>query len=92
MHSTVGGQAPVVVGPYGPGALTYDAVRTVLHDPRFIMPRGLNLVAQGITSGSVWDRVCKLLICLEGAQRQRLRRLVSRALTLRCRVGQVRDS
>jgi cytochrome P450 len=65
----------------GPEALTYDAVRTVLRDPRFMMPRGLNLVVQGITSGPVWDRVCKLLISLEGAQHQRLRRLVSRVFT-----------
>jgi cytochrome P450 len=76
-------RTPVVLGPYGPEALSYDAVRTVLRDPRFMMPRGLNLVVQGITSGPVWDRVCNLLISLEGAQHQRLRRLVSRAFSPR---------
>jgi cytochrome P450 len=76
-------RTPVALGPYGPEALSYDAVRTVLRDPRFMMPRGLNLVVQGITSGPVWDRVCKLLISLEDAQHQRLRRLVSRAFSPR---------
>jgi cytochrome P450 len=76
-------QTPVTQGPYGPEALTYDAVRTVLRDPRFVMPRGLNLAVQGITSGPVWDRVCKLLISLDAPQHQRLRRLVSKAFTPR---------
>jgi hypothetical protein len=40
-------------------------VRTVLRDPRFVVPQGLSLVVQGITSGPVWDRVCKLLTSLD---------------------------
>jgi cytochrome P450 len=45
------------------------------------MPRGIGLVVQGISSGPVWDRVCRLLISLDGAEHHRLRRLVSRAFT-----------
>ena len=76
-------QAPIALGPYGPELLTYELVRTVLRDSRFAMPLGITLVVQGITSGPVWDRVTKLLISLDGAQHQRLRRLVSRAFTPR---------
>ena len=53
------------MGPYGPELLTYELVRTVLRDSRFAMPQGIGLVVQGITSGPVWDRVCRLLISLE---------------------------
>ena len=52
-------------------------------DCRFGIPQGIGLVVQGISSGPVWDRVCKLLISLDGAEHQRLRRLVSRAFTPR---------
>ena len=52
-------QAPIAVGPHGPQVLTYDLVRTVLRDPRFRMPHGLGLKAQGITSGPLWDRFIK---------------------------------
>ncbi len=76
-------QSPVAMGPYGPELLTYDLVRTVLRDSRFAMPQGIGLVVQGISSGPVWDRVCRLLISLDGAEHQRLRRLVSRAFTPR---------
>ncbi len=76
-------QGPFALGPFGPEVLTYDLVRTVLRDSRFTMPRGLALAVQGITSGPVWDRVCRLLISLDGAQHHRLRRLVSRAFTPR---------
>lgn len=44
-------QAPVALGPYGPELLSYQLVRTVLRDSRFVMPSGLALPAQGITSG-----------------------------------------
>jgi cytochrome P450 len=37
----------------------------------------------GISSGPVWDRVCKQLLSLDGEDHQRLRRLVSRAFTPR---------
>jgi cytochrome P450 len=76
-------QAPIALGPYGPEVLTYDLVRTVLRDSRFAMPRGIGLAVQGITSGPVWDRVCRTIISLDGAEHQRLRRLVSRAFTPR---------
>src|SRR6188472_3661762 len=73
--------APIALGPYGPELLTYDLVRTVLRDSRFVMPQGISLVVQGITAGPVWDRVCKLLISIDGAEHHRLRRLVSKAFT-----------
>ena len=76
-------QGPIAMGPYGPELLTYDLVRTAMRDSRFAAPQGISLVAQGITSGPIWDRVCRLLISLNGAEHHRLRRLVSRAFTPR---------
>ncbi len=76
-------QAPIALGPHGPEILAYDLVRTVLRDPRFRMPKGMFLAAQGITCGPVWDRVSKLLPSLDGAEHDRLRRLVSKAFTPR---------
>lgn len=76
-------QVPIARGPYGPELLDYELVRTVLRDARFAMPRGIGLMAQGITSGPVWDRVGTLLISLDFAEHQRLRRLVARAFTPR---------
>lgn len=75
--------APVVLGPYGPEVLSYELVRAVLRDPRFAMPRGMGLAAQGITDGPVWERVCRSIVSLDGAEHLRLRRLVSRAFTPR---------
>jgi cytochrome P450 len=75
--------APIAFGPYGPELLDYELVRTMLRDPRFVMPRGIGLVVQGITSGPVWDRVGNLLVSLNGAEHHRLRRLVARAFTPR---------
>ena len=49
-------QAAIGLGPYGPELLDYELVRTVLRDSRFVMPKGIALVVQGITSGQVWDR------------------------------------
>jgi cytochrome P450 len=86
VHRLIGearAQGPVAMGPYGPELLTYDLVRGVLRDSRFAVPPGIGLVVQGITSGPVWDKVCKLLISLDGAEHQRLRRLVARAFTPR---------
>lgn len=74
---------PIALGQYGPELLSYDLVRTMLRDSRFVIPQGIGLVIQGIDSGPVWDRVCKLLISLDGAEHHRLRRLVSRAFTPR---------
>ena len=76
-------QAPIALGPYGPEILAYDLVRTVLRDPGFRVPQGMFLAAQGITCGPVWDRVSKLIIGLDGAEHDRLRRLVSKAFTPR---------
>jgi cytochrome P450 len=76
-------QGPIALGPYGPEVLRYDLVRTMLRDPRFVMPSGIGLVIQGITSGPVWDRVTKLLLSLDGTEHQRLRRLVAKAFTPR---------
>lgn len=57
--------APMALGQYGPELLSYDLVRTMLRDSRFVIPQGIGLVIQGIDSGPVWDRVCKLLISLD---------------------------
>ncbi|MCV7413274.1 cytochrome [Mycobacterium florentinum] len=76
-------QGPFALGPLGPEVLTYDLVRTVLRDSRFAMPRGLALAVQGITSGPAWDRACRLIVSMDGAEHRRLRRLVSRAFTPR---------
>lgn len=76
-------QAPIALGPYGPEVLSYDAVRTVLRDPRFTIPPGMNLMAHGITSGPLWDKIVSSLLGLEGDAHHRLRNLVSRAFTPR---------
>jgi cytochrome P450 len=75
--------APIGIGPYGPELLDYELVRTLLRDPRFVMPKGVALMVQGITSGPLWDRAGALLISLDGAEHHRLRRLVARAFTPR---------
>lgn len=74
---------PIALGPYGPEVLAYDLVHTVLRDSRFVVPQGISLVVQGITAGPIWDRVTKLLVSVDGAQHQRLRRLVARSFTPR---------
>ena len=74
-------KAPIAIGPYGPELLTYDLVHTALRDPRFRVPEGMFLAAQGITSGPLWDRVADLIISLDGEQHHRLRRLVSKAFS-----------
>lgn len=75
--------APIAIGPHGPEVLTYDLVRTVLRDPRLRVPQGMFLAGQGITSGPLWDRIATNLISLDGAEHNRLRRLVSKAFTPR---------
>ena len=75
--------APVAMGPYGPEVLSYELVRAGLRDPRLLIPPGLGLVVQGITSGPLWDRVVSTLLCLEGDEHHRLRSLLSRAFTPR---------
>jgi cytochrome P450 len=76
-------QATIAVGPYGPEVLSYELVRTVLRDPRFVTAQGLGLDIQGITSGPLWDRVMQNILGLDGAEHHRLRRLVSKAFAPR---------
>lgn len=70
---------PIAMGPHGPEVLSYDLVRTVLRDDRFVMPKGFALAAQGITSGELWDIATRGLLTLDGEAHQRQRRLVSKA-------------
>lgn len=76
-------QAPIAIGPVGPEILSYDLARSVLRDTRFTIPPGISLMALGITSGPLFDKVMSSLLCLDGAAHQRLRRLVSKAFTPR---------
>jgi cytochrome P450 len=76
-------QGPIALGPHGPEVLSYELVRTVLRDPRFRMPKGVSLAMQGITSGPVWDKATTGLLSRDGADHNRLRRLVSKAFTPR---------
>jgi cytochrome P450 len=76
-------QGPIALGPHGPEVLSYGLVRTVLRDPRFRVPKGVVLAAQGITSGRLWDRATEGLLSLDGAEHHRLRRLVCKAFTPR---------
>ncbi|MEB3983106.1 cytochrome P450 [Mycobacterium sp. 663a-19] len=74
-------KAPIAMGPYGPELLTYELVHTALRDPRFRVPQGMFLAAQGITSGPLWDRIATNILSLDGDEHRRLRRLVSKAFT-----------
>lgn len=76
-------RAAVAIGPHGPEVLSYHLVRSVLRDPRFQIPPGINLLAQGIDSGPLWDKVANSLLCLEGDAHHRLRSLCSKAFTPR---------
>lgn len=76
-------RASVAMGPHGPEVLSYHLVRSVLRDPRFQIPPGINLLAQGIDSGPLWDKVANSLLCLEGDAHHRLRSLCSKAFTPR---------
>jgi cytochrome P450 len=76
-------RGPIASGPFGPEILSYELARSVLRDTRFVIPPGLHLAAQGVTSGPLWDRVVGSIICAEGAEHHRLRSLVSRAFTPR---------
>jgi cytochrome P450 len=76
-------QGPIALGPHGPEVLSYELVRTVLRDPRFRMPKGGALEAQGITSGPLWEKAITGLLSRDGADHNRLRRLVSKAFTPR---------
>jgi cytochrome P450 len=76
-------EAPIALGPIGPEILSYELARTVLGDPRFVIPPGIHLSAHGITSGPLWDRVTGSILNMEGAGHRRLRSLVSKAFTPR---------
>jgi cytochrome P450 len=76
-------QAPIAIGPHGPEVLSYELVRTVLRDSRFIAAQGLGLTVQGITSGPLWDRATSNILGLDGTEHHRLRRLVSKAFAPR---------
>lgn len=76
-------KAPIALGPIGPEILSYELARTVLRDPRFVVPAGIHLSAHGITSGPLWDRVTRSILNMEGEEHRRLRSLVSRAFTPR---------
>lgn len=76
-------QGPIALGPHGPEVLSYELARIVLRDPRFRIPKGLALEAQGITCGRLWDKVTTGLLSRDGADHNRLRRLVSKAFTPR---------
>ena len=77
------GHGPIALGPYGPEVLGYDLVRAVFRDSRLVVPKGIALSVQGITSGPIWDRVTRQLLNLNGAEHHRLRRLVAKAFTPR---------
>lgn len=76
-------QAPIAIGPLGPEILSYGLARAVLRDTRFTIPPGVTLMAQGVTSGPLFDKVMASLLCLDGDAHQRLRKLVSKAFTPR---------
>ena len=76
-------QAPIAMGPYAPEVLSYELVRTVLRDPRFVTARGLGLDLQGITSGALWERAIANILSLDGEAHHRLRRLVCKAFAPR---------
>jgi cytochrome P450 len=76
-------QSPVVMGPVGPEVLSYEFARGLLRDTRFVIPPGIHLTAQGVTSGPLWDKVVSSMMCKEGEEHHRLRGLVSRAFTPR---------
>lgn len=84
-------QAPVALGPIGPEVLSYQPARTVLRDPRFVVPQGIHLSAHGITSGELWDQVTRSILNMEGEEHRRLRGLVSRAFTPRA-TARMRDT
>src|ERR1700748_146991 len=75
--------APIALGHHGPEVLSYHLVRSVLRDTRYQIPPGISLLAQGVTSGPLWDKVVNSLLCLEGDAHHRLRSLTSKAFTPR---------
>lgn len=76
-------QSPIAMGAHGPEILSYELVRAALRDNRLIVPPGLGLETQGITSGPLWQRASTTLLAINGEDHARLRRLVSKAFTPR---------
>jgi cytochrome P450 len=76
-------KSPIVMGPVGPEVVSYEFTRGLLRDTRFVIPPGIHLAAQGVTSGPLWDKVVSSIMCKEGSEHHRLRGLVSRAFTPR---------
>jgi cytochrome P450 len=76
-------RAPIALGPHGPEVLSYHLTRSVLRDARFQIPPGISLLAQGVSSGPLWEKVANSLLCLEGDAHHRLRSLCSKAFTPR---------
>ncbi len=74
-------RGPIAMGPHGLEVLSHDLVRAVMRDDRFMVPKGFALAPQGVTSGPLWDRAANSLLCLDGAEHHRLRRLVAQAFT-----------
>jgi hypothetical protein len=69
--------------PIGVTVLRYAEAAELLRDPRFKQGGVEFLAAQGITSGPAADWMREMLLCVEGADHARLRRLVSKAFTPR---------
>lgn len=84
-------QAPIAIGPLGPEVLGYELARAILRDSRFVIPPGIHMMAHGVTSGPLWDRVIRSILCMEGEEHRRLRSLVSRAFTPRA-TSRLRDT
>ncbi|OBK16409.1 cytochrome P450 [Mycobacterium asiaticum] len=85
-HSVLGAarsRSPIALGPYGPEVLSYELVRHVLRDNRFVTAHDLGLGARGITSGPLWDRAVRNILGMDGVEHHRLRRLVSKAFSPR---------
>ncbi|MEV5361061.1 cytochrome P450, partial [Micrococcus luteus] len=80
------GVAPLAIGPLGPEVLSHGLARAILRDPRFVIPPGIHLAAQGVTSGPLWDRVLNSILCMEGDAHRRVRSLVAKAFTPRATV------
>jgi len=76
-------QSPIAIGAHAPEVLSYELVRTVLRDDRFVTARGLGLDLQGVTSGPLWDRAVANILSLDGEAHHRIRRLVSKAFAPR---------
>lgn len=76
-------QSPIAIGPLGPEIISHEMARTVLRDDRFRIPPGMNLMANGITSGPLWDKLVNSLLGIEGAEHRRVRGVVSKAFTPR---------